>query len=118
MTISETTKVDLIFLDPDTNEVILVISDHLDWAEEVNEHLLLLQEKLNAYLRFSESGEIFREVPLAIGRKIVFQVVGQYPLTSAARAFFKEADDAIRAAGFKLSFRYLKSGSSRDQKKI
>lgn len=115
MTISETNEVDFIFLDPDTNELILLISDHLDWAEGAGEHLHQLSEKLDAYLRFSESGEIFSEVPLAVGRKIVFQVVGQYPLSGEAQNFYKQAGDTISAAGFKLSFRHLEAGGSRDQ---
>jgi len=112
MTISETSKVDFAVLDPDTDELILVISDHLDWTDEAHEHLRLLQEKLNAYLRFSESGEIYKEIPSAVGRKIVFQVDGQYPLSSAARDFFMRAGEAIGNAGFKLSFRHMEPGGS------
>ena len=33
----------------------LTISDHLEWASK-NEHLLILQNKINAYLNFIESG--------------------------------------------------------------
>lgn len=112
MTISETSMVDFAVLDPDTNELILVISDDLDWTGEAHEHLRLLQEKLNAYLRFSESGEIYREVPSAVGRKIVFQVVGRHPLSSMAQDFFRQAEEAIGTAGFTLSFRHLEPGSS------
>ena len=85
MSIIETEKIDFIGLDPQTNEVILAISDHLDWFEAPEEHLLLLQEKLNAYLRFAESGEVYSHVQLSASRKIRFRVVGKYPLNDAAK---------------------------------
>jgi hypothetical protein len=112
MTISEANEVDFAVLDPDTNELILVISDHLDWTERENEHLQLLQEKLNAYLRFCESGEIYREIPSAVGRRIVFQVVGQYSLSRVAEIFYKQAGKVVNSAGFDLSFRLLDAARS------
>ncbi|WP_407059149.1 DUF6572 domain-containing protein [Ralstonia syzygii subsp. celebesensis] len=37
-------------------------------GENSEEHLLLLQEKINCYLRFIESGEIYNSFPSAEGR--------------------------------------------------
>lgn len=34
----------------DDDKVVLTISDHLEWDDEDNNHLYLLQEKVNAYL--------------------------------------------------------------------
>ena len=45
MTIQETAQIDFIGLNDSTGEVVLTISDHLEWN---NNHLVLLQEKLNA----------------------------------------------------------------------
>ena len=43
------------------NKVIkLLLTDHLDWEEEY-EHLLMLQDKINSYLAFCESGQ-YKEV--------------------------------------------------------
>ena len=36
------------------NELVLIITDHLDWADE-HGHLILLQEKINTYLMFIET---------------------------------------------------------------
>ncbi|HGG9734529.1 TPA: DUF6572 domain-containing protein, partial [Neisseria meningitidis] len=38
--------------------LILTISDHLKWD---NEHLFLLQEKINSYIQYIESGQIFED---------------------------------------------------------
>ena len=43
-------------IDNDEN-VVLTITDHLEWDIE-NEHLLILQDKINAYLGAIEDGEL------------------------------------------------------------
>lgn len=55
--------------DWDRSKIELVISDHLGWEpEEEMEHLLMLQEKINAYISFIESGEINTAIPSAAGK--------------------------------------------------
>jgi len=57
MTVEETNVVDLISTDRKTGDIILIISDHLDWSDSTG-HQQILQAKFNAYLAFVESGEI------------------------------------------------------------
>jgi len=57
MSIDEVNKIDMIITDKKKTRVGLVISDHLDWEEGEGEHLVLLQDKLNAYVHFIESGK-------------------------------------------------------------
>src|SRR6266540_2021756 len=66
MSISETDKIDVIGIDSASGDVILTVSDHLDW-EDVGTHLLQLQEKLNTYLAFIESGEMLESYPKSAG---------------------------------------------------
>ncbi|MCQ0034719.1 hypothetical protein GAS18_11300 [Burkholderia glumae] len=61
-------------------------------------------EKLNAYLRFIESGEVAKKFPEAKGRNVVINVVGQFPLSEKAKLLFEKATAAIQAAGFTLKF--------------
>jgi hypothetical protein len=56
MTVEQHDVVDFISVNAG-GDVVLTVSDHLSW-DRVNEHLFCLQEKLNCYLRFVESGEI------------------------------------------------------------
>jgi len=86
----------------------LTISDHLDWDLEEKKHLLLLQNKLNAYLRFVESGEILRKFPKAKGRNVVINLVGKFPLSEKADEFFEKVRDTLRDAGLKLQFKLLR----------
>ena len=104
MSITDTEKIDYIGLDHRTGDVILVITDHLDWCEPVDEHLLLLQEKLNTYLRFVESGEVYSHVPLSTIGQIRFRLIGKHPLSDAAMKVFLLAKTLIAEAGFSLSF--------------
>ena len=57
MSIDQNRVVDFIGMDLIKNEIILTISDHLEWG--VTDHLVKLQEKLNNYLSFIESGELY-----------------------------------------------------------
>jgi len=105
MTVEQHDTVDFVGFSP-TGELILTISDHLPW-DKVNEHLFCLQEKLNCYLRFVESGELFTLYPNVVGRQISIDVVLQYPAPEDARWFFDKASQAISAAGFRFSSRHL-----------
>jgi len=89
MTVEDVDKIDFVTGERQTGDMILTISDHLDWDENEGEHLLVLQKKLNTYLEFIESGRIYAKVPQAVGRKIVIQVMGKFPLSEEARKFFE-----------------------------
>jgi amino acid transporter len=97
MTIEQTDTIDFLTLENETGDVLLTVSDHLDWSENENRHLVLLQDKLNAYLRFIDGGEITRKFPLAIGGDIVINVIGKFPCGEKATAFFAQARAAMLA---------------------
>jgi len=64
MSIEQHNVIDFARVDSQSGEVVLSITDHLDWNNS-NEHLWQLQEKFNAYLRYIESGEILKKYPEA-----------------------------------------------------
>lgn len=108
MSIEQTQTVDFVNIDRVSGDVVLAISDHLSWEEDEGDHLVLLQDKLNTYLRFIESGELVTKFPGAKGRDIVISLVGQFPMSQTAQKFFTMASDAIAAAGFTLRFSILR----------
>ena len=59
MTIEDRDTVDIIASRPDSSVVKLIVSDHLDWRD-VHAHQLAIQEKVNAYVAFLESGQLHR----------------------------------------------------------
>jgi len=104
MSIDQTDAIDFATIDKASGDLWLTISDHLSWEENEGNHLILLQSKLNAYLRFIESGEVFKKVPDAKGRGIVINLVGKFPLSQKADLFFGKARAAVEGAGFRLEF--------------
>jgi len=110
MTIEQAGVVDLIALDPKANEVLLVISDHLEWTGDHQAnmlHMYLLQEKTNAYVAFIESGDIYQSYPKARGREIVIQIMAAHPLSSEAEAFFQKVKAFLLDAGYAIRFRHM-----------
>lgn len=51
MAITETNQIDSLGISKDKTSLALLLTDHLDWENE-KEHLLLLQDKINAYIGF------------------------------------------------------------------
>jgi hypothetical protein len=106
MTVEQTNIVDFVSVSATKNEVVLTISDHLEWDEK-KEHLFLLQEKLNRYLAFIESDELLRSYPSAIGKSVVVDVVCMHPLNAAASDFFERGASIFSDAGFRLTYQIL-----------
>jgi hypothetical protein len=104
MAVDRTDKIDFIGVDRRTGCVVLTISDHLPWIGAADGHLELLQEKLNAYLAFIESGQLIETYPDAAGRHVVINVVGKYDLSVPASEFLDYANAAVSAAGLTLRF--------------
>jgi hypothetical protein len=107
MSIEQIKTVDAIGLDNATNSVILTISDHLDWLEQADNHLFLLQEKLNSYLSFIESKETIEVYPNAKNRKAVIEIIYKYPLNEQAQEFYKKVEQIIKNAGIGFQCRLL-----------
>jgi hypothetical protein len=85
MTIENADVVDLVGIENDTGKVILSIVDHLDWVD-VESHLEIVQEKLNRYIAFFESGEIHDAYPDSKGREVVIALLLVFPITTDERA--------------------------------
>lgn len=100
MSVDQTNVVDFVTVDHQSGDVLLTISDHLPWEDKPGEHLFLLQEKLNAYLRFVESGELRKQFPALVGKNIVFNIVLKYEPPTYARNFLANAAGFLENAGF------------------
>jgi hypothetical protein len=103
MPIDEPQTVDAVGVEKATGEAVLTISDHREWHDA--EHLLLLQNKLNTYLAFIESGEIFESYPAARDRSIRIDVVCKFQPDKIGAEFLSKAESVVRRAGFALTWR-------------
>lgn len=102
MTIEDQDTIDFISTKESSGEVFLSISDHLEWKDGDIEHLLLLQEKINAYLKFIESGEIYESYPNAKGKKISISIITQYSLSHDAVEFIDKVHSVLADSGIGL----------------
>jgi uncharacterized protein DUF6572 len=110
MAIDQTNVVDFVGIEPNKNEAQLIISDHLEWDKGEradSEHMYLLQEKINSYLRFVESGEIYTSYPKSRGKKLVIRVVAKHDLNSNGKSFFQRIEETLFASGFVITFERL-----------
>jgi hypothetical protein len=104
MSIEQTNVVDIVAVDPKTGDLVLTITDHLEWPIDSADHLFLLQEKLNAYLRFIESGEVFESHPKAAGHNVLISLALKYVPTDHAICFLNSFRTTIEDAGFKFEY--------------
>jgi hypothetical protein len=79
MGLDVTSVVDAVGLEVASGTLVLSILDSWDWTDTPT-HLLSLQEKLNAYFAFIESGQVFDHHPNVRGARIRIDVISKYPL--------------------------------------
>ena len=105
MAVTDNRVIDIVSIDKEGNTV-LTISDHLDWSN-THDHLVLLQDKMNGYLAFIESGEIYDSYPSARNRPIRIKVVFQHEPDSEGYGFLSRAKSIVEGAGFVFGFDLL-----------
>ncbi|SDI05163.1 hypothetical protein SAMN04488136_15011 [Vibrio xiamenensis] len=105
MSIEQKNKVDMITQLND--KVVLVISDDLEWDEK-NQKLLLLQDKLNAYLSFIESGQLSDKYPNLDNNRIQIRLISKYAPNAEAEKFLSIASQSVKQAGFELALQFAK----------
>lgn len=106
MSVDQPKVIDFIGVDKASGGVTLTISDHLDWNNS-RDHQVVLQDKINWYLAFIESGEIFESYPDAKGRSVTIKVVFKHNPDLEGWRFLTRAKDVIESAGFSLRHEVL-----------
>ncbi len=111
MSVEQTNVVD--FLSTNADKVILTISDHLDWDKE-NKHILLLQEKINSYLAFIESGEILERYPDSKGRRPMISIKLMHKPNIEALDFFAKVKKVAATIGVDFHFEQTPPATMQD----
>ncbi len=106
MSVLEIDKIDAIGIDKEQGNVVLTISDHLDW-DDVNSHLHILQKKINNYLEFIEGGQIYESYPLANNKNIEIHVKYQYELPHLALDFYEKIKSVLILENITLLYKNL-----------
>jgi hypothetical protein len=101
MSVMDEKIIDFAGIDKNENNLILSIADHLEWGVEADDvHLLMLQNKINDYLRFIESGEVNEQFKPEDYDKIIIRVITKYPFGSDCIKFLNMSKPVINDAGF------------------
>lgn len=103
MSLYDSNTVDAIGIDKEKDHVTLALIDSEDWTNEEH-HLLLLQEKLNSYLSFIESGEIITSYKEAKGKDIEIAIHFKNDIPQSCIDFLRDVKEIINEAG--LMFNY------------
>ncbi len=103
MSLEQSETIDLLSFDKESGNVVLTVSDHIDWQDSAG-HQRMLQAKLNTYLAFVEGGQLLIEKPEAKGRRVIFTIVFKFRPDRDGRAFLERVADVIQSAGFAFSW--------------
>ena len=102
MSVEDKKVIDIITVDKQ-GVLVLTISDHLEW-DNMNEHLLLLKDKINSYLDFIENGQLAENYPDKADKKIMIQIVFKYQPNKTAEEFLAVAERLINEKGHNFNF--------------
>lgn len=103
MSVVETDVIDAIGLEKEAQRVFLSIVDALVWDAE-NVHLYTLQEKINTYLHFIESGELDRALPDGKGFDIAIELILKHMPSDQAINFFDKTTQILLDKGIIFVF--------------
>lgn len=105
MSVLDTETIDMMGIDKKTGALSLLITDALGWDEDVEEHLELLQDKINSYLGFIEGDQILEHHLDAREREIEILIMFKESLSDPALEFLDYANTVLTEAGYRLSVR-------------
>ena len=105
MTIENVNTVDAIGVDKEKKKLVMHILDHLEWNDD--DHLYLLQEKINTYLNAILDGEIKKKYPHCEGFTIEIKIIAKYEMNEEAKDFFIKAESFLSDYNIPLEFEIL-----------
>ena len=100
MTVEQPNIIDVYAHDPDIGSVVLSITDHLNW--ENNQHLIVRQEKINKYLEFIESGEIWDSLKLPKDSTVKIELVCLHRPNDVGTEFIVRVTELLEGAGYEF----------------
>ncbi len=99
MALEDVDILDNIGIDKESGHVVLSIIDNLDWNNEC-QHLSLLQDKLNYYLGFIESNEIYVAYPKSKGREFEIFIYARYSVPEGGIQFLNKVKSLLVQSGY------------------
>ncbi len=108
MSVEDLDVVDLVSMGPD-GRWFLLITDQLDWTQSVT-HQQKLQKKLNRYMTFIESGQVYRVHPAAKGQQLVIDIRFLHMPDEEGWKFLERVRTVVERAGVQIQCKMLLAG--------
>jgi hypothetical protein len=108
MTIEQSDKIDGMGLDAHKGEVVLMISDHLEWLDNRG-HFLKLEEKLSSYINFAQSGQLQEIIPNSKGLGTRIKLVHQFDPPAKSRVILEAIKQQLSELNLEFSYEALPS---------
>ena len=108
MSIEHVDKIDGMAIDGENNEYLrLLLTDHLEWKGGNNtlsehKHLLLLQDKINAYLSFLETEQYKAHYPDSDFNLAIIEIHFQFDISENCEKFLQAIQDQVGQHGIKI----------------
>lgn len=106
MAIDNPKTIDGMAIDRERNALVLLLTDHLAWegseAPSELEHLKLLQDKINAYISFLESGQFKESYPGEDFAMAAIQAHFKHNITDSCEKFLNAVQDQVGQLGVKI----------------
>lgn len=102
MSVVESDKIDGIATSDDGKTLIILLSDHLDFEDEKN-HLLILQEKINAYLGFIQSEQYSDIYPDKNFENIIIEIYFKHKVSDECKKFIDVVNSQIEVLNTKCT---------------
>lgn len=112
MQLAEADTVDYLGLEKETGYIVLTLIDDCDWENEL-QHLAMLQNKINRYFDFVDSGEVYDEAVKVLGREIgratpvKISILAQYEPIGEGLRFLQHVKNVARSANVMVTFKVL-----------
>ena len=101
MSVIEKDKIDGMGKSKESNELLLLITDHLDWENE-HVHLIILQNKINSYLEFIESKQYVVTYPQDIFDGYVIEIHFQDGMSENCFKFLEVVANQVEELNVKI----------------
>lgn len=112
MAIDNANVIDGMAIDKENTALRLLLTDHLQWEEGIDtvsehDHLLMLQEKINAYISYIEAEQFKAKYSDINFKMAIIDIRFKYDITKNCEKFLQVVQDQIGQYGIKIEARVV-----------
>lgn len=101
MSVTEINSIDGIAKEKSNKELVLLITDHLDWENEFK-HLKVLQDKINSYLEFIETKQYEEIYPKEEFQRFIIEIHFKNNLVENCVKFLNTVANQLESYNIKI----------------